>query len=66
MEEAKPVPPTSVQGTKGAALLVKKFFNATSQEIMVLPAPDRIQLGSAIARAEGLTQADCNFELVQY
>lgn len=51
---------------KGAAVLIKQFFGADSQEIMKLPSADRIQLGSAIARDQGLTQADCSFEIVQY
>ena len=57
--------PAKSQG-KGAALLVKKFFGATNEEILSLPKEDRFQLASAIARADGLTQDELEFPLVAY
>lgn len=50
----------------GAATLVKKFFGASTQEIMALPGEDRIALGSAIAKEQGLTQDQLAFVAVEY
>lgn len=56
-----------MEGQKhGAATLAKKFFNASSQEIMALPGEDRVALGSAIARQEGLKPEDLAFTPVEY
>ena len=64
--DAAPAKPTTVMGTRGAASLIKQYFGASNQEILALPGPDRVALGSAIARELKFTQADCNFELVAY
>ena len=49
-----------------AIALVKEFFKATLEELRALPAKDRIELASAIARSKGLTQDDCEFSMVEY
>lgn len=56
-----------MQEKKGAALLIKKFFGINNnQEIIALPAADRVQLGTAIAKQEGLKPEECGFEWVEY
>ena len=55
---------------KGALVLISKYFGLTlkqaKDECEHLTAEDRAQLGSAIAREQGLTAEQCNFELVAY
>lgn len=55
-----------MDNTIGAATLIKKFFNPPNAEIIALPSADRVQLGSAIAREQGLKQEQLNFQLVEY
>jgi hypothetical protein len=49
-----------------AITLIREYFDATLQEMKALSGKDRQELASAIAREKGLTQADCEFELIEY
>ena len=55
---------------KAALVLIAKFFGLALKEAKdeceKLTTLDRQQLASAIAREQGLTQDDCNFEMVPY
>lgn len=53
-------------GPISAIKLVRDFFHPEMQEMRTLPVDDRNQLASAIARQQGLTQADVSFPLVDY
>lgn len=52
------------------AALIRNFFGLSGTEaitqIKSLPEEDRVQLGSAIAREQGLTQEQVDFPLVAY
>ena len=51
----------------GTIKLIRDFFApVTMNEIKDLNATDRAELGSAIARSQGLTQAQVGFDLVTY
>lgn len=49
-----------------AITLIRQCFDASLAEIKALTSLDRQQLGSGIARSLGLTQEECEFELVDY
>ena len=55
---------------KGSLVLIKQFFgmtmSETKAEVEKLTDVDRAQLGSAIAREQGLTQEQVSFEMVAY
>jgi hypothetical protein len=57
-------------GKFNKAGLIREFFGLSGTEaiaqIKALPEPDRLQLGSAIAREKGLNPADLDFELCAY
>ena len=47
--------------------LVRDFYAPVSMdEMKALTSLDRQQLASGIARFQGLTQADCEFDLIPY
>lgn len=51
----------------GTVKLIRDFFApVTLDEMRNLTPKDRQELASGIARSRGLTQEDCEFELVQY
>jgi ribosomal protein L7/L12 len=49
-----------------AIQLVRTFFGCGLQEMKDLPAKDRTELASAIARQEGVDVSDLSFEPVAY
>lgn len=61
-----------VEATKGgdvkqsAVTLVRNYFGASMAEMKALTGQDRQQVASAIAREQGLTPDQVNFELVAY
>ena len=61
---------TPEKKTKGALVLIKQFFGLTLLEAKAekekLTDLDVQQIASAIARQQGLTQEDVNFELIPY
>jgi hypothetical protein len=49
-----------------AITLVRDYFGCSLQEMKELSGLDRQQLASAIARERGISQEDCEFELIAY
>ena len=54
----------------GKATLIKEFFGMTAadavREYKRLDDKDKVELASAAAREKGLTQEQCDFEMVDY
>ena len=51
----------------GAVKLIRDYFAPiTMEQMKALTSEDRAQLGSAIAREQGLKQEQVSFEMVEY